>query len=65
MNAVKEIICSKAGCKEEVDPRRFAIGFTTCMWCGSPEPKRTISIPYNKGTYQLITKAGLEEMRKP
>lgn len=64
MDADKKIVCTTLGCIEEVDPRRFAIGLTTCMWCGSPEPRRTITIPYNKGAYQLITEAGLKELSK-
>lgn len=61
---IREIRCSNSGCLEEVDPKRFALGLTTCIWCGSDEPRRTISIPYNKGAYQLITDDGLDEMRK-
>ena len=62
--STQEFICSNVGCDEDVDPRRHAIGYTTCLYCGSPDVKRTITIPYNKGTYQLITDDGLDELRK-
>jgi len=64
MNNGQEIICSNPGCVEDVHPKRFELGYTTCIYCGSPDKKRTITIPYNKGTYQLITDDGLDELRK-
>jgi len=60
----RSIPCSNIDCREDIDPRRYALGFKTCIWCGSDEPKRTISIPYNKGSYQLITEAGLDELKQ-
>lgn len=56
------IKCSKPGCEEEVDPARHALGYRTCIYCGSSNPTRTISIPYNKGAYQLITEEGLNDI---
>jgi len=58
------IICSNTECEEDVNPKRFELGFTTCIYCGSPERKRTITIPYNKGAYQLITDDGLGELKR-
>lgn len=63
MSEEEPIICSNSDCEEDVHPKRFELGFTTCIYCGSPEKKRTITIPYNKGSYQLITDDGLDELR--
>jgi hypothetical protein len=47
---------------EEVDPRRIALGYTTCLVCGEIEAKQEIerkskrvAIAYDKGNYQYIT----------
>jgi hypothetical protein len=47
---------------EEIDPRRLALGYTTCLTCGAEEAKieserksRRIAIAYDKGAYQYIT----------
>lgn len=48
------IICKTPGCEEEIQPNRAALGYKTCIYCGSPINKYTVAIPYNKGTYQLI-----------
>jgi len=60
----EEIICSNEECEENVDPRRYALGYPTCMYCGSSEPKRTIAIPYNKGAYQLIDRDMVKDIGK-
>lgn len=47
-----EILCE---CGEEIPLARFILGYETCLKCGSPNPTRTVAIPYNKGAYQLVT----------
>lgn len=48
------ILCKKPGCEEEVTPERYALGYRTCIYCGSPKQKFTVAIAYNKGCYQVI-----------
>lgn len=47
---------------EEVDPRRIALGYDTCLVCGEVEAQeeserknRRIAPAYDKGAYQYIT----------
>jgi hypothetical protein len=55
---------------EEVDPRRVALGYNTCLICGEVEAqkeidlkKERIAIAYDKGAYQYITDdTDLEEL---
>jgi hypothetical protein len=47
-------------CGEDIDPRRIALGYRVCIWCGEEaarlERKRwTIVQEYTKGNYQFIT----------
>lgn len=55
-----EIFCSV--CEDEVNPKRAALGYTTCLNCGAREALTGIrekaqrtGIAYNKGGYQFIT----------
>lgn len=44
-------------CGEEVDARRIALGYQTCLRCGDVEAKKrkfTIA-PINKSNYMMIT----------
>jgi hypothetical protein len=50
-------VCS---CGEDIDPRRVALGYRVCIWCGEEnarqERKRwTVVQEYTKGNYQLVT----------
>ena len=49
-------------CGDEFNPRRFALGFYTCLKCGDNEAARQIlhksrctAPAYNKGGYMYIT----------
>ena len=44
-------------CGEEVDARRIAIGYQTCLRCGDIEAKarRFTVAPINKSNYMMIT----------
>lgn len=47
-------------CGDDIEPKRYALGYRTCLWCGEAQAKkdRTIwcVVPYtNKGAYMLIT----------
>ena len=44
-------------CGEDIDVRRWNLGYATCLECGEKEAKQrkfTVAIPYGKGAYQLI-----------
>jgi len=44
-------------CGEEVDARRIALGYQTCLSCGDKEAKKrkfTVA-PINKSNYMMIT----------
>lgn len=42
-------------CGTPYDPRRKALGYDTCLDCGSPRKQFTVAPGYNKGGLQLIT----------
>ena len=47
-------------CGNPINPKRVAAGYYVCLECGEARAKEArmgwcISIPYNKGAYQLIT----------
>jgi hypothetical protein len=53
-------------CEEDVDPRRVALGYKTCLECGGRAAnverarKATCSAPaFNKGAYQYVTSADM------
>lgn len=53
-------------CEEDVDPRRAALGYKTCLECGGRAAnverarKATCSAPaFNKGAYQYVTSADM------
>lgn len=47
-------ICENEDCDREVPAARHALGYKTCLKCGSPAPVRTVAPAFNKGGYQLI-----------
>lgn len=57
-------ICINPDCEEEVLPARYALGYRTCIYCGSPDKVRTVGIAYNKGAYQLISLDDIESVGK-
>lgn len=53
-------LCTNPGCDEEVHPARWALGYKTCIYCGSPKKEYTVAIAYNKGAYQLISENDIQ-----
>lgn len=44
-------------CGEEIDHRRVALGYFSCLVCGEKNAKKVkhiVQIPYSKGAYQYI-----------
>ena len=48
-------------CADHIDPRRAALGYKLCLWCGEDAAKAEsrqkasmVQIPYSKGAYQYI-----------
>lgn len=49
-------------CGEDIDPRRSALGYRVCIWCGEESARQerkswTVVQEYGKGAYQLVTAA--------
>lgn len=44
-------------CGEEIEPRRWDLGYRTCMECGEQEAKlrKHTIVPMNKSNYILVT----------
>ena len=48
-------------CGDDVDDKRHALGYHTCLWCGEEEArqyKHTI-VPMNKSNYIVVTDTAL------
>jgi len=43
-------------CEEEFSYKRAKLGYKTCLQHAESQKIFTVSIPYNKGPYQLISK---------
>lgn len=54
--------CINEDCDEEVNPKRVALGYHTCLKCGSPAPTRIVDTAFNKGGLQLISQDDLLSM---
>ena len=59
MLETKTINCK---CGNPIHPKRVEAGYYVCLSCGEARAKEArmgwcVSIPYNKGAYQLITNA--------
>jgi len=54
-------------CGEEVDARRIALGYTTCLVCGDKEAKqrRFTIAPINKSNYMMITDMAMLKQLNP
>ncbi len=60
MGQVKALLFTCIHCGDDIDPRRVAIGYRLCLWCGeeaaTTERKGwTVVQEYTKGNYQFIT----------
>jgi len=49
-------------CGDEFSYKRAKLGYTTCLQHGEAQKKFTVSIPYNKGPYQLISKENVKHI---
>ena len=54
-------------CGEEVDARRIALGYQTCLQCGDKEAKqrRFTIAPINKSNYMMITDMAMLKQLNP
>lgn len=60
MGQVKTLLYTCTECGDDIDPRRVAIGYRLCLWCGeeaatSERKGWTVVQEYTKGNYQFIT----------
>lgn len=47
-------------CGDDIDPRRFQLGYRVCLWCGEEAATTErmgwcVVQEYSKGAYQLVT----------
>jgi ribosomal protein L37AE/L43A len=48
-------------CGDDIEPRRYALGYRTCLWCGEEQArnyKHTI-VPMPKSNYIVVTDLAL------
>jgi ribosomal protein L37AE/L43A len=60
MGQVKQALHACTECGDDIDPRRVAIGYRLCLWCGEEAATTerrgwTVVQEYTKGNYQFIT----------
>lgn len=60
MGQVKTLLHTCTECGDDIDPRRVAIGYRLCLWCGEEAATTerrgwTVVQEYTKGNYQFIT----------
>lgn len=60
MGQVKALLYTCSNCGDDIDPRRVAIGYRLCLWCGEEAATTerrgwTVVQEYTKGNYQFIT----------
>ena len=60
MGQVKTLLHACTECGDDIDPRRVALGYRLCLWCGeeaatSERKGWTVVQEYTKGNYQFIT----------
>ena len=60
MGQVKQTLHTCTECGDDIDPRRVAIGYRLCLWCGEEAATTerrgwTVVQEYTKGNYQFIT----------
>lgn len=51
-------------CGEEYPDKRKQLGYNTCLEHAELKKEFTVSIPYNKGSYQLITLENIKYIGK-
>ena len=52
--------CQCKLCGDDIEPKRYALGYRVCLWCGEDEAKAEraswcVVQEYSKGAYQLVT----------
>lgn len=55
-------ICTIPNCYDEVHPKRWALGYRTCLQHGAPPKEFVVAQPFNKGGYQLISPADIKHI---
>jgi len=60
MGQMKTLLATCTHCGDDIDPRRVAIGYRVCLWCGEEAASQarkswTVVQEYTKGNYQFIT----------
>ena len=58
---------NECDCGEEVDVRRIALGYTSCLTCGDKQARsvKRCVVPLNKSNYMLITDYELLKQLNP
>lgn len=54
--------CVTGGCGNWVPEERVALGYHTCIECGSPKEEFTVAPAYNKGAYQLVSRRDVKDI---
>ena len=49
-------------CGEEFSYKRAKLGYSTCLEHGETQKIFTVSIPYNKGPYQIISRDNVKHI---
>jgi len=54
-------------CGEEIDPRRYILGYKFCLWCGEERARevRHCIVPMNKSNYIPVTDASMLKQLNP
>ena len=60
MGQVKTLLCTCTECGDDIDPRRVALGYRLCLWCGeeaatSERKGWTVIQDCPKSNYRYIT----------
>jgi ribosomal protein L37AE/L43A len=69
MGQVKTLLHTCTECGDDIDPRRVALGYRLCLWCGEEAATTerrgwTVVQEYTKGNYQFITPASVHTTLK-
>ena len=53
--------CQCKLCGDDIEPKRYALGYRVCLWCGEDEAKAERAswcvAPMHKSNYMLITRS--------
>lgn len=55
-------LCTVPNCTTEVHPKRWALGYRTCLPHGERPKQFTVASAYNKGGLQLITHGDIKDI---